>query len=220
MAFTPDERKAWREANREKILEYQRLYRAAHGRTEERKRRKETDAFRAERKRWQHSLTGKRMNRHSFLGIDGEGWNDENGHHIYSMIVTSDPSLYLYTGEPLTSIECLAFLADLPKESKRFNVTFFFDYDVTMILRDFALAEPESALKLFEPGTRNYVWWEGFGIKYRPHKMLAVKRWHPYGSDATTLIHDGQGFFQSSFVNALRKFGVGSDAEFPEGIHE
>lgn len=214
---TPEQRRAWREANAERIREYQRQYRATHPRTAEGQARKlaHPEQRIAEHKRWKATLTGKRMNHHEFVAIDGEGWNHE-GRHVYTMIATSDPTQSLYTGEPLSTIECLAFLADLPTKEHLYYVSFFFDYDVTMILRDFALSAPELAAQLFRPGTRQYVWWEGFGIKYRPHKQFTVKRWDPARKYQATTIHDGQGFFQTSFVNALRQFGVGTPAEVDE----
>lgn len=163
----------------------------------------------AERTRWKKTLVTKRMTHHSFLAIDGEGWTPLNGEHEYTMIVTSDPAHLLYTGKPLTTLECLAFIADIPHVKNRYNVSFYFDYDVTMILRDMAREEPELASQLFGDG-KKYVWWKGFGIKYRPHKNLTVKRWVERGKGRAVEIHDGQGFFQSSFVVALTKFNIGT----------
>lgn len=167
--------------------EYQRAYRATHPRTLER--------------RSAHVQT---ISQHRFIGIDGEGWNVDDRHE-YTMIATSE-TMKLYTGAPLTTEECLEFISTLPLRTRTFYVSFFFDYDVTMILRDFAQIAPETAYKLFEDGTK-YVWWRGYGIKYRPHKAFTVcKR----GRKPVT-IHDTQGFFQSSFVAALRKYGIGDD---------
>lgn len=166
--------------------EYQRTYRATHSRIAEK-----------QRARTQSILN------HQFIGIDGEGWT-VNGQHEYTMIATStDRQLYL--GRPLTTVECLEFIGTLPVLKHTYYVSYFFDYDVTMILRTMARDEPELAYSLFTNGMK-YVWWNGYGIKYRPHKAFTVcKR----GRKAVT-IHDTGGFFQSSFVKALEKYDIGS----------
>lgn len=68
--------------------------------------------------------------RKPFCGVDGEGGNFPSGHE-YMLLRAGE--FALETGKPLTSIECLGFLADLPKD--RIYVAYFFDYDVTMIDR-------------------------------------------------------------------------------------
>lgn len=169
-----------------------------------------------DRRRWKRTLVGKRMRKHTFLAIDGEGWTTD-GRHGYHMIVTSLPNVYVTSPTPLTSEESLAFIASLPHQDHRYNVSFFFDYDVTMILRDMAVTAPDKARALFEPGRRSYVWWNGYGLAYRPHKSFTVKRWTDDNSSQPVTIHDGQGFFQCSFVKALEKFGV-SDKETRDRI--
>lgn len=74
-----------------------------------------------------------------------------SGHrHEYLLLRAGDD--YLYTGKPLSTWECLAWLADLPKgivvsgEGERANysrefVSYFFDYDSTMMLRDIPAAK-------------------------------------------------------------------------------
>lgn len=186
----------YRESHKEEIAAARKTYRrTAPGKTS--------------RVEYKKTLVTKRMTHHSFLAIDGEGWTVPGGEHEYTMIVTSDPAHLLYTGKPLTTMECLAFIADLPVVKNRYIVSFYFDYDVTMILRDMAREDPELAAQLFKSGT-DYVWWRGFGIKYRPHKNFTVKRWVERGNNAAVQIHDGQGFFQSSFVVALTKFKIGT----------
>ena len=190
--------RTYRERNRQILADKQAARRVAN-----------PDERWAERKRWKHTLTGKRMSHHTFLAIDGEGWTPPGGEHEYTMIVTSDPALTLYTGQPLSTLNCLNFIADLPYVKNQYITSFFFDYDVTMILRDFAREEPILAAQLFASGNK-YVWWKGFGLKYRPHKNLTVKRWVERGKGQRVELHDGQGFFQSSFVVALTKFNIGT----------
>lgn len=165
------------------------------------------DKRKKERTRWKRTLVGKRMTHHTFLAIDGEGWNDVE--HEYHMIATSDPNLYINRDSPLTTEDCLRFISSIPLVKNRHVVAFFFDYDSTMILRDMARDEPETAAELFNDDNK-YVWYRGFGIKYMPHKHLTVldpRRKRP------VTIHDMQGFFQSSFVAALEKYNIGTVEE-------
>lgn len=169
--------------------EYQRRYRKLNNRRDEK-----------QRARTQSILS------HRFVGIDGEGWN-VNDRHEYTMIATStDRSLFL--GRPLTTLDCLEFIATLPLIPKQYYVSYFFDYDVTMMLRDMALDKPDLAYSLFD-NSNNYVWYHGYRIKYRPHRMFAVGK----RGMKTVTIHDTQGFFQSSFVTALTKYDIGTEQE-------
>lgn len=164
---------------------------------------------RIERKRWKKTLVGKRMLKHTFLGIDGEGWTTNNEHN-YHMIVTSDPTMYISSETPLSTVDSLRFIANIPRVQNRHIVAYFFDYDVTMILRDIARDEPELAATLFVDDQSHYVWYMGYGIKYMPHKHLTVLG--PNQQYPVT-IHDMQGFFQSAFVKSLEKFDIGTEAE-------
>src|ERR1700760_3737709 len=88
-------------------------------------------SYERERKRRYRSKTGgtTRKALRPFVGVDGEGGNVP--HHEYLLLRAGNAKLE--TGRPLTSLECLAFLSDLPSDKS--YVGYFFDYDVTMILR-------------------------------------------------------------------------------------
>lgn len=206
----------YREAHRAEIAASQRTYRASPAgraaRADERRKYRKTPAGKAGKARTSRGLRAKRMVQHSFLAIDGEGATIDNCHH-YTMIGTSDPALSLFTGRPLSSLDSLGFIANLPVVKGQYIVSFFFDYDVTMILRDFAKAEPLLAEQLFTPGTNNYVWWKGFGLKYSAHRSFTVKKYTKDNSMRAVVIHDTQGFFQSSFVKALEKLDIATEQE-------
>lgn len=144
-----------------------------------------------------------------FAGVDGEG-GDINGKHEYLMLRAGDH--LLDTGEPLSPYQCLAFLADLPKD--KLYVSFAFDYDVTMMLRRIP---PPKMASLFDRQSRAIVSEDGlattryfpvslgngeFEIDYMPHKEFRVRR----KGAKWTVISDTFTFFQSSFVRALRSF--------------
>ena len=116
---------------------------------------------------------------------------------------------FLFTGQPLTPRECLEFLADLPPD--KLYVSFFFDYDVTMMLRD--LREDRVRMLL----DRNLRGWEpvnlpewNLQIDWLPKKYFKVRR-APRGKWIE--VSDTSGFFQTSFVKALDRWEVGTQEE-------
>lgn len=159
----------------------------------------------------------RRMSRHRarrerqrlpFCGIDGEGGNID-GKHEYLLLRAGE--FVLDTGKPLTYRECLPFLCDLPKD--RIWVSFFFDYDVTMMLRHL----PEERLRRLldvdcrripgRPCSSFPIEFGSYQFDYIPRKELRVRRRPRKGEKVPwTIIHDTGSFFQSSFVAALKRW--------------
>lgn len=141
--------------------------------------------------------------RKPFTGVDGEGGNID-GRHEYLLLRAGEH--VLESGSPLTWRECLPFLASLP--SDRIYVSFFFDYDVTMMLRGLP---PERVARLLDIECRRIpnkpcssfpIDYAGFQIDYLPGKEFRVRR----QKQKWVIISDTGSFFQSSFVKALRKW--------------
>jgi hypothetical protein len=135
-----------------------------------------------------------------FVGVDGEGGDFYgNGGHDYLLLRAGDR--VLDTGQPLTTVDCLEFLADLPKT--RLYVAFFFDYDVTMILRDMPaerlrrLLDAETRRK--DPCSQPYpIDYGAYQVDYVPHKEFRVRR---RGKGTRwTIINDVGPFFQEPFA--------------------
>jgi hypothetical protein len=156
---------------------------------------------------------GKRSGSHRFVGVDGEGWTDKTGQHHYMALVVGDR--VLYKGRPLTTRECLDFLLEFPDRPGVYYVGFFFDYDVTMILRDILRESPGIMQEIINPRGDNYrktVRWGKYKISYIPRKRLTIRK---YGDDLSrVVIHDTRSFFQMSFVKALKTYGL--DERFPD----
>lgn len=132
-----------------------------------------------------------------FVGVDGEGGDipDETGftHHQYTMLRVGPT----YTTGP----NWLTFLHNQPR--KHIYVAYFFDYDTTMMLRDW----PEEPLqKLMDVGEASH---DGWTINYRPRKELVVKR----GGRWVT-INDVGTFFQCRFDEALKRWTVGTPEQW------
>lgn len=149
-----------------------------------------------------------------FCGVDGEG--GDIGllpvlNHEYLLLRAGE--FALETGSPLGTFECLAFLADLPKD--RIYVSFFFDYDVTMMLRELPL---DRLIRILDTDCRRIpgkpcssfpVDVGPYQIDYMPHKEFRVRRRiGPRKYAPWTVIHDTGAFFQSTFVSALRKWFI------------
>lgn len=145
-----------------------------------------------------------------FCGVDGEG-GDINDSHEYLLLRAGE--FALETGKPLGWVECLQFLADLPTD--RIWVSYFFDYDVTMMLRS---APEERVRRLLDTDCRRIpgkpcssfpVDIGKFQVDYMPHKEFRVRQWKgpgPKDYSNWVIIHDTGTFFQSSFVSALTKW--------------
>lgn len=150
-----------------------------------------------------------------FSGVDGEG-GDIDGSHEYLLLRAGEH--VLETGHPLTAEECLWFLTSIPGGKE--YVSYFFDYDVTMMLR--RLPE-ERIMHLLDrekrtPEGRNIpypVGWGPFEFDYLPKKEFRVR---PKGGK-WTVISDTGTFFQSAFLKALKRWGVGTE-ELWEAIGE
>lgn len=195
--------KQYRAANKDKIRKLQREWEKKHR------------AVRAE------DRGGKLMELRKFVGVDGEGGNDADGNHWYMSLRVGNDLLYHPDGSPLSGIECFYWLADIAnKYRKTIPVAFAFDYDVSMMLRDF----PKETLdQLFtvdeEKNTNTQTAFYGHGkdtlmIQYIPKKYLRVgyaKKERP-GSVSIT-ISDTFGFFQTSFLKAIKSWGVGTKGQ-------
>lgn len=170
-------------------------------------------------------MSGRKEDRHadrrkirpSFCGVDGEG-GSIRGSHEYLLLRAGQ--FVLETGEPLHALECLGFLADLPTD--RIYVAYYFDYDVTMILRELPVERLQRLLDRDSRTSEHFkagplpIDWHGFQIDYLPGKEFRVRRelgkkkYSPW-----VVVNDVGSFFQSTFVTALTKWFGGRDEWIP-----
>jgi hypothetical protein len=158
--------------------------------------------YKQDRRRDRHA-DRRGASRKPFVGVDGEGGNFDTGHE-YMLLRAGNHALE--TGKPLTWQDCLPFLADLPKDVT--YVAYFFDYDVTMILRGLP---PERLTRLLDIDCRRIpkkpcssfpIDYADFQIDYLPGKEFRVRR----VGQPWTIISDVGSFFQCSFVKALAQW--------------
>lgn len=156
-----------------------------------------------------------------FIGWDGEGM-EVDGTHRYTLLANSN-GRHIASATGLTTYECLDFITSaesLRDCGKSINVMFSGGYDANMILGDLSLSQ----IRVL---TRNgSVRWGTFRIKYRPGRYLKVYRLQEpfyiegigkskgkWNVTSSLDIFDVWGFFQHSFVAALKEWGVGEEEQ-------
>ena len=148
-----------------------------------------------------------------FVAWDGEG-ADIRGRHRYVLLQSSEGERAI-SPRGLDSATLLHTLAQgLAKHRNSIHVGFAFSYDVNMMLGDL----PRHAIERLWAG--GWVTWRRFRMQYRPRKSFTIhertwngERWVERGG----VVWDVFGFFQSSFVKALKSYQVG-DADVVANI--
>ncbi|HEV2352689.1 MAG TPA: DNA polymerase [Puia sp.] len=154
-----------------------------------------------------------------FGTMDGEGGNIDDPNalfgtvHAYQLLRADE--FQISNKEGLHYSQCFDFISSLPKN--RIWTGYFFDYDVTMMCR--GLSE-ERARRLFDPTLRiNSKTGMAFqtidvddkwDIGYLPHKFFKVRRKE---QNYYIEVSDTGTFFQTSFVNTLRKWDIATPDE-------
>ncbi len=149
-----------------------------------------------------------------FVGVDGEGGNIGDRHY-YTVLRAGEDELY--TGKPLSSLECLRFISNLSPRNT--YVGFFFGYDITKIVEDLpmpvlqALADSKRRTVIDPSGYSRVVpiFWEGYYINYQMGgKKFSVRR---DGTDRNITIYDVGAIFQSSFIKAIDAWEIPTPEE-------
>jgi hypothetical protein len=161
------------------------------------------------------------------LGIDGEGYTDMFGRHLYTFLCASDAEgitvAEAYNPSGLRSDEAFDFLLSLPP--KALKVGFSLGYDYTKWIEDL----PDDAIwSLYRPEERT------IRGRTRPVRVLLGEKRYALSLVATKLsiqggwdaerntftkrvtIWDLFRFFQRSFVASLREWQVGTEEELEQ----
>lgn len=146
------------------------------------------------------------------VGLDGEGVGRRP--HRYTLLAWSDAekrrSDYIEDSKGLGSFECLTFLTALPRAARAYG--YYLGYDWTMILADlpdrdiYWLLRPELRALTGEGGNFSEVAWRDF----RLHYLGGMMRVRNTRTRRSVTIWDVGKFFQSTFVEALRKWQIAS----------
>lgn len=131
-----------------------------------------------------------------FIVWDGEGTRNHNGRaQNYSLLGYCDGYKNDCIIAPsLSSEECLSFIiATGLAFPKAWHVSFAFDYDINMIVKDLTVKQ----LSILRDN--GYVFYRGYRIEHIPHKWLRVTK-----DNVSVKIQDTWGFYQSSLLTALK----------------
>lgn len=152
-----------------------------------------------------------------FCGVDGEGGDIPDPTalfgtvHAYQLLRAGEYSIENARG--LDFEQCAEFLCSLPP--KRIYVAYFFDYDVTMMLR--GLPE-ERVRRIMNRDLRTRNGWTlmpvdvgAYQVDYLPHKEFRIRR--KGTGEPFTIISDVGQFFQTSFLKTLEKWNIGTPEE-------
>jgi hypothetical protein len=159
-----------------------------------------------------------------FMAVDGEGGGtDALGRQHFLMMAACDaeggaPSVLHRDGNPLLVTDCLEFILSLP--ANRRLTSFSFGYDVTQILRGI---RSNKWKRILEPRQGRYgplpTYWGDYAITYQQGQYLRVARVDLSGEKRRVLkgssrtIYDAFGFFQCSFVKAIKDWQIGSEED-------
>lgn len=133
-----------------------------------------------------------------FVAWDGEGITYEQG--MPQQYVLFGCSLgHTVSSESLSTVDCLeTIIAAEQALPHAIHVGFSFKYDAEMILRDLTLPH------WYVMREENTVRFGPYRITYHPGRLFRVSKRMKGGRLVTATIYDVWGFFQSSFVKALR----------------
>ena len=156
-----------------------------------------------------------------FIAVDGEGYTSGDS-HIFNLLGASDGS-FISNNWGLTTSACFDYLLNLQQENpSAVLVGFYFSYDTNMICRDLP---PNTVSRLATYGHAFAYTGRGQGhcyrIEYLPRKLLMIAEGfqaiingvRKFCTIRRVKIWDVFGFFQSSFVGAVRKFGIATESE-------
>lgn len=152
-----------------------------------------------------------RMEDRFFVGWDGEGWTDhvcDEPEHCANKAGKCKHHYYLFgastgqyiSAESLGTEQCFDTMLRVAKSNPdAIHVSFSFKYDIDMMFRDMPVVVLRALVK------KNRLTWHGYRIEVLPGKWLQVSK-----DDTTCRIYDLFSFFASSFVKALKGWGVGT----------
>ena len=144
-----------------------------------------------------------KFERGEFVAWDGEGIG-RGRRHSYVLFASSLPGTTLANVRGLGTAQVFdAFLEGVRAAPRAVHVGFAISYDANMIFRDI----PKAKLRRLWDSER--VTWKRYALEWRPRKFLRMKNTE---SGATGTWWDVWPFFQTSFVRALEKYGVMTDA--------
>lgn len=157
------------------------------------------------------------------IALDVNGEERTVGQHDYVLLAASTGTyVESYAPNGLSTVECLDYILDTARANPDAILCgFYTSYDVNMILRD---VDRDTLAHLWAGDSWTYqnphAPYSAYRLSYVPNRLFTVSRgwWYqkPDGSyawykECSARWWDSFGFFQSSFVKALRDWNAASD---------
>lgn len=143
-----------------------------------------------------------------FIAIDGEGEDDANGIHHYTMLTASNGAQHhVIQSASLSTVQCFDFLLKLRMlYPSGIFCGFSFNYDINMMLRDI---DEKTLTKIWKEGGAI---WGKYYISWMPGKIFRVSEYARGNKKPinTITIYDTFSFFQKSFVRTLDDWKIGT----------
>jgi len=159
------------------------------------------------------------MDRH-FIAWDGEGITYAGSRQQAYVLLAASTGDFIRTPDirGLTTENCLELLFRVEKQNRNaIHIGFSFGYDTNQILNSFTrreIVKLDSRVKL----GRSYRWHGRTRFQISPGKSFQVTRGRPGDSDyANIRIYDTFHFFQTSFLNVVKKYAPDRLSEIEDG---
>lgn len=134
-----------------------------------------------------------------FIFWDGEGPQDT----AYSLFGNSAGYSICYPS--LSSTDCISLMLETARDHPdAIHISFGFNYDVSMILKDM----PIRAHRVLNYWGKTR--WGNWSIQHIPHKWFKI---YDVVTKATIKIYDIRSFFDGTYVQSLKAFGIGTPEE-------
>lgn len=163
-----------------------------------------------------------------FIAIDGEGYTPENTDKQIYYLLCASTGEYIEDITGLSTIQCLQFLLELKiKYPDKVFIGFGLSYDISMMLIDcsYDLLQSIHEFKKFRLLKRTQIpCYSNYGIEYMKRKYIKIydykiennkKIWNnktkSHITNSIIEIYDTWGFFQKSFLGALKEYHIGTD---------
>lgn len=132
-----------------------------------------------------------------FIAWDGEGITPE-GQSRQNFVLFGNSEGFIRKGSRLSTEDCLSLIIDSEEmHPHAINVGFAFGYDVEMILGDVPI---KTLARLRQSGNAFY---RGYRLEYKKSKWFSINKTRN-GKKISCKIWDVWGFFQSSFLSAVK----------------
>ena len=191
-------REEWAAMQKVARREQHKAYNASAKGKERNKRRVESAAYKTRVRR----LVDTAYLSRPFIAVDGEGWNNENGEHVYTQLAfmsSADKEYHaIEDHNGLSTRRCLEWLLRAAELNPNgIMVCYGAGYDINMMLKDF----PEKILRSITE--REYTRIGPYRISWRAGKYLQVKH---LKRDTSFRLYDVVSFFQNTFVRACDEY--------------